>query len=112
MSADAIEQDATEASTGGTVHRLPNNMPIPQFEGKEVKSADLILSGLKELDEDPNLVVGVDDRVRIVVVVRVTDVNHTLDSDGEFKRVAKAKVISAARVPFDPNDNDGGIIRA
>lgn len=103
---DAIDDAADDA-----VEPRPE---IPEFEGKPVASATLkIAGGISGLPDDPNLVVGIDDRVRVAVVARVVEVKHIVDaSTGELVRQQILKFVSADRIPFDPSDpDDDGILR-
>lgn len=87
--------------------------PIPKFEGKEVAGTEVKFTGLTKIDDAAGLVIGPDDRVRIVVEARVNSVRHYVDKDGQLIREQTVKAISAGFVPFDPNDpTDVGIIRA
>jgi len=86
---------------------------IPKFEGKEVAGTEVKFTGLASIDDVNGLVLGTDDRVRIVVEARVTSVKHYVDKNGQLQREQTVKAISAGFVPFDPTDpNDIGIIRA
>lgn len=87
---------------------------IPAFEGKAVASAVVEFSGNpKGLQDDPNLVVGIDDRVRLAGVYRVVEVKHVVDTaTGELVRKQILRPVTLDRIPFDPSDpDDDGVLR-
>ncbi len=96
-----------------TVSAFPVTAEIPAFEGQQVDSVTVKISGLSTLDAADGLVVGVDDRIRCVGEFRVTSVRHYVDTDGNLVREQTLKPITVTTCPFDPSDPmDDGVVRA
>lgn len=101
-------------STAGEITDEGPVPEIPKFEGKDVAAAVVEFSGnLKGLPDDPNLVIGIDDRVRLAGVYRVTEVKHVIDpATGEIIRKQILRPVTMDRIPFDPADpSDDGVLR-
>lgn len=85
---------------------------IPFFEGKPVDDIRLKVTSANtglEIDE----VLRMDDIIRVVIEARVGQVDHKVNErTGSLTRNQTARVISAALIPWDPNDpNDRGVLR-
>lgn len=73
--------------------------PIPLFEGKLVDGTTLKVTNASVLDLT-DVVLGVDDVIRIVVEARVVGVNHIVhEPSGKLLRVHTAKAYDARLVP-------------
>lgn len=88
--------------------------PIPAFEGAPVESANIKISGACTVESDNDVVIGIDDRVRLVGEYRVVQVNFRVDpKTGDTIREQILKPITVQLCPWDPNDpTDDGIVRA
>lgn len=88
--------------------------PFPLFEGRQVEGALIRISGATPLDEVGDVVVSVDDRVRMVAEYRVVGIRHYTDpKTGDLIREQLLKPLSARLTPWDPaNPDDDGVIRA
>lgn len=112
MSEDAAEASVTELYEGATTY-VPTP-GIPQFEGRQVDAAHLKIAGTTPLDEVGDIVVSVDDRVRLVAEYRVVGVRHYVHpGTGDLVREQVLKPLVAELAPWDPSDpDDDGVIRA
>lgn len=88
--------------------------PFPAFEGRRVDAAHLRIAGTTPLDEMGDVVVSVDDRVRLVAEYKVTGVRHYVDPrTGDLIREQILKPIYVELAPWDVSDpSDDGVIRA
>lgn len=94
------------------VHSI-GNPAIPKFEGAPVATASMRISGQSTIEATEDVVVSVDDRIRLVGEYRVVGVQHTVNKDGEVERVQVLKPILIQLCPWDPSDpQDTGIIKA
>jgi hypothetical protein len=101
--------------TEATVTQMPAQAPIPAFEGRAVDSVSIKIHGAMPTDDLPeNLVVSVDDRVRLVGEYKVVGVRHFVDPrTGDLVREQVLKPIFVNTLPWDESDpKDDGIIRA
>lgn len=97
----------------------PNNVtpiqpPIPKFEEHIVEATTIKVTGMTAPDTGGrDLVIGVDDMVRLVGEFKVVRVNHFVDKDGKLIREQVLKPITVETCPWDPADpNDDGVVRA
>lgn len=101
--------------TEHALHMVPAIEPIPEvpmFEGKPVEATRLkVTSPTHGLEIDK--VLRMDDIIRVVIEARVSDVAHKVNErTGALIRHQSAKVISAALIPWNPEDpNDEGVLR-
>lgn len=88
--------------------------PIPKFEGSDVASTNTKINGNAPLDAGTDLVLSIDDRVRLVGEYRVVGVAFRVDpKTGDTVREQILKPIELALCPWDPTDpTDDGIVRA
>lgn len=89
--------------------------PIPKFEGASVASTAVKVSGTAPInDNGTDLVLSIDDRVRMVGEYRVVGVHFKVDpKTGDTIREQTLKPIELDICPWDPNDpTDDGIVRA
>lgn len=95
------------------VHHFPSPA-IPKFEGAEVSSVSIKISGRSEVVGAEDVVISTDDRVRLVGEYRVVGVRHFVDEKtGEITREQVLKPLSIQLCPWDPSDpTDDGIVRA
>lgn len=85
---------------------------VPTFEGKPVDATTLkVASPHAGLEIDA--VLRMDDIVRVVVEARVSRIDHQVNErTGQLIRHQSAKVISAALIPWNPEDpEDTGVLR-
>lgn len=96
-----------------TVHHLPA-AGIPKFEGSDVTTTLTKLIGTTPVEAESDLVLSMDDRVRLVGEFRVIGVSFKVDpKTGDVVREQLVKVISLTPCPWDPTDpTDDGILRA
>jgi hypothetical protein len=87
--------------------------PIPMFEGRPVDAAVVRITGSMPTDELPEVIISVDDRVRLVGEYRVVAVRHYVDpKTGGLVREQVLKPLVVNTIPWDPSDpNDDGVIR-
>lgn len=87
--------------------------PIPMFEGKPVAGTSLKITSTAALDVG-DLVLKVDDIIRITVDARVSAVHHNVNErTGDLFRVQTVRPLSVEITPWNPEDpNDSGIFRA
>jgi hypothetical protein len=93
-----------------TVMPLPAPDPapsIPDFEGHQVHSTAVKIVGTIDLAD---LVVRMDDIVRLKVELRCINVGHGVDARGDLKRVQTLKVLEAEITPF-VEGVDNGVFR-
>lgn len=97
-----------------TPPQLPRPAGIPAFEGVDVKSTMTKMVGSVAITADDDIVVSMDDRIRLVGDFRVVGVNFKVDpKTGDVIREHLVKVVSIQPCPWDPTDpTDDGIIRA
>ena len=89
--------------------------PIPHFEGREVNAVSVKIVGAMPTDALPeNMIVSVDDRVRLVGEYKVVSVRHAVDpKTGDLVREETLKPLLVDLIPWDDTDpQDDGIIRA
>jgi hypothetical protein len=101
--------------TEASVTPLPAQPPIPKFEGRQVDSVTVRVAGSMPTDDLPeDLVVSVDDRVRLVGEYKVVGVRHFVDPrTGDLVREQVLKPIFVNTIPWDESDpKDDGVIRA
>lgn len=80
---------------------------IPMFEGKDVEASALKIANSSVLDLT-DVVLGMDDVIKIEVEAKVTGVNHIVhEPTGRLVRVHTAKAFDARIVPFNPTYDDG-----
>lgn len=80
---------------------------VPLFEGKVVDATALKIANSSVLDLT-DVVLGVDDVIRIEVEAKVVSVNHVVhEPTGRLIRVHTAKAFDARLMPFNPNYDDG-----
>lgn len=93
---------------------LASSGSIPSFEGAAVSATESAVAGKVAIMHPGNLVVGIDDVVRMVGEYRVVGVHFKLDpKTGETVRHQVLKPIRIETCPWDPNDpTDDGITRA
>lgn len=86
--------------------------PLPMFEGRVVDQSIMRISGATPLEE-VDVVVSVDDRVRLVGEYRVVSIRHFADpKTGDLVREQVLKPILATLSPWNPEDpSDDGVIR-
>lgn len=90
----------------------PPDAPLPAFEGKAVDGCIMRISGATPL-EDADVVVSVNDRVRLVGEYRVVSIRHYIDATGGLIREQVLKPQVATLTPWNASDpNDDGVIRA
>lgn len=87
--------------------------PIPKFEGATVESASTKITGSAPMT-DENVVLSIDDRVRMVGEYRVVGVRFEVDpKTGDTVRTQMLKPIELSLCPWDPSDpTDTGIVHA
>lgn len=87
--------------------------PIPLFEGRSVDAAMVRITGSMPTDELPEVIISVDDRVRLVGEYRVVAVRHYVDpKTGGLIREQVLKPLVLNTIPWDPSDpDDDGVIR-
>lgn len=88
---------------------------IPDFEGRQVDSTTVVMSGKVPIgDALGEEVLSIDDVVQLVSMFKVVKVGHDVDATtGKLVRVQHLKPIEAALKPIDDKDPDDiGIIRA
>lgn len=84
-----------------------------RFEGRKVDSSEVRIAGVTGLDSLDDWLLGVDDRVRIVVETRVTSVDHYTNKDGKLIRRHTLKALRTDVTPWDPgNPDDRGVLRS
>lgn len=89
------------------------NPSIPQFEGTPVHAAHMKISGQSSIEATDDIVISVDDRVRLVGEYRVTGIRHTVNDKGEVIREQILKPVLIQLCPWDPSDpKDNGIVKA
>lgn len=88
--------------------------PIPDFEGAAVTATQIKMTGSATVDAYDDVVISLDDRVRIVGEFRVVAVHFKVDPrTGETVREQILKPIELQLCPWDPTDpQDNGIVRA
>jgi len=85
---------------------------VPMFEGQSVDAVNMKVSGATSVDAD-DVVVSMDDRVRLVVECRVVGVHHYVNNNGDLVRQQILKAADAELTPWNPDDpKDDGVIRA
>lgn len=88
---------------------------IPKFEGREVNQAKIKIGGAAKVPFD-DVIISVDDRVRIVGEYKVTGIRHYVDeATGDLVREQIIRPIDETIMlaPWDPQDpKDDGVIRA
>jgi hypothetical protein len=87
---------------------------IPPFEGAAVEGASIKISGNCPVESADDVLISIDDRVRLVGEYRVVGVNFKVDpKTGDTIREQLLKPISVQLCPWDPSDpTDDGIVRA
>jgi hypothetical protein len=86
---------------------------IPSFEGQNVDTSTVKISGLSALDNAEGLVVSTDDRVRLVGEFTVVGIRHYVDKNGDLVREQVLKPVKVETCPWNPADpTDDGVIRA
>lgn len=86
---------------------------LPAYEGQQVNEVKVKIAGLSAVDLPDDVVVSIDDRVRLVGEFRVTGVRHYVNDKGDLVREQVLKPIVLDLCPFDSSDpNDDGVIRA
>jgi hypothetical protein len=102
----------TELYEGAATHVPTPGIPI--FEGRQVDAAHLKIAGTTPLDDVGDIVVSVDDRVRLVAEYTVVGVRHYVHpGTGDLVREQILKPLVAELAPWDPTDpTDDGVIRA
>lgn len=93
---------------------VPTSAGIPDFEGSHVASTQTKIVGTVAVAADEDLVVSIDDRVRLVGEYRVVGVQFMVDpKTGDTVRLQILKPIEVQPTPFNPADpKDDGVIRA
>lgn len=101
-------------SQPASVSQFPAQPQIPRFEGADVSSVSIKISGKSEVAGADDVVISTDDRVRLVGEYRVTAVRHYVDDKtGEIVREQILKPLAIQLCPWDPSDpTDDGIVRA
>ena len=98
------------------VHHIGSGVqsPFPMFEGRHVDAAHLRIAGTTPLDEMGDVVVSVDDRVRLTAEYKVVGVRHYVDPrTGDLIREQILKPLFVELAPWDPSDpKDDGVIRS
>lgn len=114
MSADLYVVDA---NTGEIVGENERPHPaVPDFEGRHVESATMKLTGSVHVAHAEDVVVSVDDVIRVVGEFRVVGVRHYVDP--KTGKIIREQVIRAVDhtvelTPWDPSDpKDDGVVRA
>lgn len=102
----SIEQQAAEFAA--EVAEITAPVPIvPVFEGKLVDATALKIANSSVLDLT-DVVLAVDDVIKIEVEARVVGVNHVVhEPTGRLIRVHTAKAYDARLVPFNPQYDEG-----
>lgn len=87
---------------------------IPSFEGVAVTATESLITGKASIQHPGDLVVSIDDIVRMVGEYRVVSVNFKVDpKTGETVRVQTLKPVRIETVPWNAADpTDDGITRA
>lgn len=86
---------------------------IPNFEGHEVHSTAVKMSGAIPMDELNGVVMGIDDVVQMVAQFRVVNVHHNTNGDGALIRVHTLRPLMMDLLPWDPSSSsDDGIRRS
>ncbi len=87
---------------------------IPDFEGASITSTSMKITGTVEVDAAEDLVISLDDRVRLVGEYRVVGVTFKVDpKTGDTIREQILKPIEVQLCPWDPTDpTDNGIVKA
>lgn len=110
---EPAEASVTELyqTAAGTLVPSPG---IPMFEGRHVDAARCKITGTTPMDEVGDIVVSVDDRVRLVAEYKVVGVRHFVDPhSGDLVREQILRPLIAELAPWDPSDpSDDGVIRA
>lgn len=88
--------------------------PIPMFEGRQVDSCIMRISGATPLAEVDDMLVSVDDRIRLIGEYKVVSIRHFVDAKtGDLVREQLLKPQLATPAPWNPDDpNDDGVVRA
>lgn len=105
----------TQPGQGGpALSAVPTPAGIPDFEGTTVNGAVTKMTGTTTIASNEEIVLGMDDRIRLVGSFRVVGVGFKLDpKTGDVIREHLLKAIDIAPCPWDPNDpTDDGIVRA
>lgn len=90
--------------TSATGHLTVASPPVPTFEGHAVSTTKLRLVTPSSIDIE-NVVLRMDDIVRIVVEGRVTKVDHVVnEKTGELERIQTVKVLDIGFAPWSAND--------
>lgn len=87
---------------------------IPDFEGASIAATSMKITGTVEVDAEPDMVISLDDRVRLVGEYRVVGVSFKVDpKTGDTVREQILKPIEVQLCPWDPTDpTDNGIVKA
>lgn len=102
------EQPVTQIHAGQQVKPR-----LPLFEGRAVDQSTVAIRGATPMDELDDVVISVDDRVRLVAEYKVVGVRHYVNTDGDLVREQVLKPLRAQLTPWDPSDpDDDGVIRA
>ncbi len=87
--------------------------PLGTFEGQVVHGTEITIKGMAVVETLGGVVVGIDDRIRLVGEMRCISVSHKPNKDGELVRVMVLKPANLELAPWDPADpDDDGILRA
>lgn len=88
--------------------------PLPMFEGRTVDSCVMRISGATPLAEVEDMLVSVDDRLRLIGEYKVVSIRHFVDpKTGDLVREQLLKPTLATPAPWNPDDpDDDGVIRA
>lgn len=107
------ETDDFDTAVGlSLVDNIAPEPMFPPFEDIPVELSETKISGLSTLN-DSDLLIQMNDRVRIVIETRATAVSHSFDKEGRFVRQQQLKVIAVDLAPWNPLDpHDDGILRA
>lgn len=104
----------TQPATTGGANLALVKPPIPAFEGATVESANIKITGAATVEASEDVIIGIDDRVRLVGEYRVVGVHFKVDpKTGDTVREQILKPITVSLCPWDPADpTDDGIVRA
>ncbi len=86
--------------------------PLPRFEGRPVHQAKIRVSGTVKVPLD-DIVISVDDRVRLVGEYRVTGIRHYVDdATGDLVREQIIRPLDETIMLSPWGSDDDGVIRA
>lgn len=104
---------APTAVQGAPVASVTPLAAMGTFEGQVVHSTEIQIKGMAAVETLGGVMVGIDDRIRLVGEMRCISVQHKPNKDGELVRIMILKPANLELAPWDPADpDDDGILRA